>query len=127
MRHMRRKTRILWVSNHSVRVEQITALQQIFGSVKIDFVPEELRTASFMSVEKICKYFWVKRYDEMVVVAPLSVIQKITEKGFKPLYAKCNAVPVAQGDWAVNGKGYRFDRFVRVTAVKMETQELTPC
>lgn len=117
--------KLLWVSRHTPLPKQFQWLRRKFGEISIDQYPNYGR---FASAEEIVKYFRNGRFDEMVVVLPFSVIAKITEMGVQPLYAKMDEL---KGDFdpnlidlEYNGRFYHFDRFARVTALRLEFEEI---
>jgi hypothetical protein len=111
--------KILWISRHKPLPSQILELAKIFGEVKIiqDSQP-------FSGADEIVKRFKDGKFDEMVVVAPLSVIAKLTEKGIKPLWAEMRQVPEKEAEVIVSGRGYRFVKFRRIKTVKIEFEEI---
>jgi hypothetical protein len=80
--------KILWMSRHPWLKSQEEELKRIFGDIKIEQI-----SMPFMSAEKVVEIYKKGGYDEMVIVAPLSVIAKITEMGIKPLWADMEIVP----------------------------------
>jgi len=107
--------KILWLSRHKPLKSQIAELQRIFGEVE---VKQDIKP--FDSAEEIVKRFAKGGYDEMVVVAPLSVIARLTELGIKPLYAQMQQVPAEEAEVEVTGRYYKFVGFKRIKAVKVE-------
>ena len=60
-----------------------------------------------------------------MVVAPLSVIARLCELGLKPLWAEMKQVRSwEEADLLYRGRFYRFVRFRRIKAVKLEFEEL---
>jgi len=116
-------TKILWVSRHPPVPVQIDELKRIFGeNTQIDTDPNP-----FSDAQDIVKRFKDGNYDEMVVVAPLSVIQHLTEMGIKPIWSemkKVNDVFVPYTDSMANGRHYRFVRFRRIKRVKLDFEKL---
>lgn len=111
--------RILWLSRHKPLPSQIRELKRLFGEVEVVQDPNP-----FSSAEEIKKRFEEGGYDDLVVVAPLSVIQRLTQLGIKPLWAEMRQVPVEEAEVVATGRGYRFERFRRIRAVKIEFEEL---
>lgn len=112
--------KILWLSQHTPFLKQIAELQRIFGQVEVvrDLQP-------FSNAEEIFGRYRAGGYDEIVTVAPLSVIAKLCEIGLCPLYSQMDQVAKqSQADLSYRGRFYRFNRFVRVKAVRLETEEL---
>lgn len=109
--------KILWVSRHKPKALQVKKLSEIFGRIKIDLYPNR---DHWRSAEKIAKFFWEGGYAEMVVVLPLSVIEKLCKKGIKPLWVQMNHVyDPDKADLQYNGRFYRFDGFRRIDRIDM--------
>jgi hypothetical protein len=111
--------KILWMSRHPWLKSQEEELKRIFGEVKIKQIP-----TPFMSAEKVVEIYKKGGYDEMVIVAPLSVIAKITEMGIKPLWAEMEIVSKKEAEVEAAGRYYRFVKFRRIKKVKMEFEDL---
>lgn len=118
--------KIYWVSRHEPLPAQRRELERLFGSVEVQQDPRP-----FSNAEEIVERFWAAGANEMVVVAPLSVIQQLTELGVKPLWAEMEAIPAEEEldperevD-APGGRRYRFQRFRRIVGVKIEFEELS--
>jgi hypothetical protein len=110
--------KILWLSRHKPLPAQIAELERIFGHVTVTMDPKP-----FSSAEEIMARFRAEGYDEMVVVAPLSVIVRLTEMGIRPLWAEMKQIPSPSPDLSreveVNGRWYRFERFRRIEKVQI--------
>jgi hypothetical protein len=115
--------KILWLSRHNPLPAQIAELERLFGNVEVAIDPRP-----FSSAEEILARFQDGGYDEMVVVAPLSVIAKLTEMGIKPLYAEMEHIPSPSHDPArevkSNGRWYRFKKFKRIEKVQIVFADL---
>jgi hypothetical protein len=111
--------KILWMSRHPWLKSQERELKRIFGEIKI----EQIATP-FKSAEEIVKIFEQGNYDEMVIVAPLSVVAKICEMGIKPLWAEMETVPPEEAEVEEGGRYYRFKGFKRIKGVRVEFEEL---
>jgi len=112
--------RILWLSQHRSLARQIAELRRIFGEVEVlqDVNP-------FSSAEDIIQRVRGGGYDETVVVAPLSVIAKLCELGLRPLWAEMEQVQRrSEAEVVARGRFYRFQKFRRITAVRLEFEEL---
>lgn len=112
--------KILWLSRHEPLSVQADWLKRYFGSVEVsrDVNP-------FTSAEEIQKRYVEGGYDDLVVVAPLSVIARLTELGIKPLWAEMRQVQSrSEADLEYRGRFYRFETFRRIKAVKMEFEDL---
>jgi len=118
--------KIYWVSRHDPLPAQRRELERLFGpGVEVQQDPRP-----FSNAEDIAARVKAAGADEVVVVAPLSVIQRLTELGIRPLWAEMEAIP-AKGDldpeWetdAPGGRRYRFRRFRRIVGVKVEFEEV---
>lgn len=118
-----RPTQIVWLSRHVPTVRQQQELQRLFPHhiLRVD-------TRTFSGVDDIVNRFHKLGGDEMVVVAPLTVIRELTKRGIYPLRAEMALVnpssPLAEV-W-VKGRAYRFVRFQRITAVNLELVDIHP-
>jgi len=113
--------RILWVSRHEPLPSQEAALKERFGEIEIHRDPRP-----FSSAEDIYDRFRRGGYDEMVVVAPLSVIAKLCELGIRPLWAEMKVVhDPSEAEVQASGRLYRFVRFRRILGVKIEYGEVS--
>lgn len=114
--------KIVWFSRHAPIPKQIDELKRVFGdNTEIIQDPNPFSTADDV----------VRRYkdlgaNEMVIVAPLSVIDAITKRGIRPLFAEMVQVPSDQKDYdvEVNGRKFVFDRFTRIKRVVIEKEEI---
>lgn len=112
--------RILWVSRHPPLPSQVVALTRHFKEVEVvqDNQP-------FSGAEDILGRYRQGGYDEMVVVAPLSVLGQLVNLGIKPLWAEMERLPEGQpGEVKVGDRQFRFVRFRRVIALRLEFEEL---
>lgn len=112
--------KILWVSRHPMNGIQMPALRRMFGE-DAEVVEE---TRPFDSAEKIVARYREGRFDDIIVVAPLSVLAKMTELGVQPLWSEAVICPKGQHDWETNGRFYRFARFRRIRRLALEFDEL---
>lgn len=115
--------KILWVSRHEPVRSQIEWLRRKFGEVQIDQDPRP-----FDSAEDIVKRYKDGAYDDMVVVAPLSVIAKLLERRIYPLWAEMDEVGKMDAEVTVEGRQgkryYKFNRFRRIKGITMTFEEL---
>jgi hypothetical protein len=111
--------RFFWVSQHPYLPSQLAELRRLFGEVEIVQDPRP-----FSSAEDIVARYRKGNYDEMIVVAPLSVLGKIVELGIRPLWADMQLVSLAQAEVSAKGRGYRFVRFRRVIKLTLEFEDL---
>ena len=112
--------RILWLSRHRPFGLQLEELKRLFGQVEVVYDPR-----SFDSAQEIVGRYKKGGYDEIVVVAPLSVIAKLCELGLKPLWSQMKQVETGEeADLEYRGRRYKFERFRRIKGVKIEFEEL---
>lgn len=112
--------KILWLSRHNPIPAQITELKRIFGGnteIAVD-------NRSFANSNEIKKRYKAGGYSDIVLVAPLSVMKELIATGIKPLFAKMEICSNNDYDVEAYGRYYRFDRFVRVTGISIEEEEL---
>ena len=112
--------KILWLSRHNPLPSQISELKRIFGEDTIVIQDPN----PFSNAEEIVERFKSGGYDEMVVVAPLTVIKKLTELGIKPLWAEMKLCPKEEAETCVSGRYYKFVKFKRIMDVKIVFKEL---
>ncbi len=98
-------------------------LQKIFGvDVKID---HQTGDKSYINAQSLVQYIKDNKYDEVVMVAPLSVMTKVIELGIKPI--KADVVEVKSGEdftFEYNKRFYKFIKFVRVIRLELVTEDL---
>lgn len=106
--------RILWVSRHEPLESQIRELQKIYNDeVRIE------KMDSFKDVSHIVREFQRGGYDDILIVAPLSVIQEVARRGVKPLWAEMEQVSPEEAETEASGRYYRFKEFRRIEEVKI--------
>jgi len=111
--------RILWLSRHDPLPSQIERLKKIFGDVVVikDSKP-------FSGAEDIANRFRNGKYDDLVAVAPLSVIAKLIEMGIKPIWAEMELVNPEEAEVEANGRYYRFKKFRRINRIIFDFEDL---
>lgn len=78
-----------------------------------------------ISAEEIMKRFRYGSYNEMVVVAPMSVISRLVDLKIKPLWAEMVQVKSKEeSEVEAKGRFYRFNRFRRIKALRFEFEEV---
>ena len=123
--------KILWVSRNHPLDSQVNELKRLFGR---DMILDQ-DVNPFSSASDIVKRFKAGDYDEMVLIAPLSVCRVITEYGYRPLWSEMRQVPqdyphyeveVEGSQGRVNGKKrrYQFIKFKRLTSVEVNFSSL---
>lgn len=109
---------ILWMSRHQPHPRQRQALRDMHG-LDVFIVQEPM---PFDDARQIVQRYREGRYDDMVIVAPLSVIAIVCQEGVKPLWSES----VEENDPAkidfhgARGQGFRFVRFRRIKHVALE-------
>jgi len=134
--------KILWLSRHKPLPLQEAWLIERFGvHTRIEQDPNP-----FSGADDIVQRFEEGEYDEMVVVAPLSVIAQLVQRGIKPLWAEMQLLHTkpegeepceeynGDSDTILFGSDYtsgqkiarhfRFVTFKRISRVVMEFEEV---
>ena len=111
--------RILWVSRNKPLDSQLKELRRLFGQDTV----VDLNTDAFSDADDIIARFKKGKYDEMLLIAPLSVCRIITDKGFKPLYSEM-VQDKSNFELEVKGRRYRFVKFKRLESVKVEFSQI---
>lgn len=112
--------KILWLSQHQPFPRQVAELRWLFGDVEV-----RQDVNSFSSAEEIICRVREGGYDEVVVVAPLSVVAKLCELGLRPLWAEMEQTQSRRdAEVSARGRFYRFVKFRRIKAVRLEFEEL---
>lgn len=123
--------RVLWVSKHVPLHSQVQELRRLFGQdTTIDNFDKPYASAS-----AIISFFRDNKYDELVIVAPLTVSRSLLNCGIKPLYSQMEQVPensplveltVNNAREQVEGRKryYRFIRFKRMERLEVVFSEL---
>ena len=116
-------TKVYWLSRHEPLQSQLTELKRLFGDdVEIIKDPQP-----FSSADDIIERFRASGADELLVVAPLSVIAQLVQRGIKPLWAEMEAVSnPEEAETEASGRYYRFRRFRRIVGVEIKFEDLTP-
>jgi hypothetical protein len=114
--------KILWMSRHASHGRQIEALRQMYGQ---DAVIEQ-EAHPFDDARQIAKRFRDGHYDDMVIVAPLSVIEVLCREGIKMLWSEAveENEPAKIEFRGARGQGYRFVRFRRIKRVAIEFEDV---
>lgn len=112
--------KIIWFSRHPAIPRQIDELKRLFGE-DIEVIQDP---KPFANADDVIQRYKKMSGNEMVIVAPLSVIDAICKSGIKPLWAEMEQVPVSQADVTANGRGYKFVKFRRVKRLVLEFEEI---
>ncbi|MCC6323908.1 hypothetical protein IT400_03915 [Candidatus Nomurabacteria bacterium] len=115
--------KILWFSRHTPMAFQIPILQNVFGE---DIVLEQkVGNDSYINAEKLVQFMKENHFDEIVMVAPFSVIAKVIELGIKPIKANTIEIKDAKdATFSFSGRHYKFIKFVRVMRLELVTEDL---
>src|SRR5438105_343811 len=114
--------KILWLSQHSPLGKQIDELKRLLGGV--DILQD---VNSFNTADEVLRRYRSGGYEDLVFVGPLSVLEQLCKRGLCPLRAEMEELSSerrSEADLAYRGRYFRFDRFVRVKAVIVQTEEL---
>lgn len=113
--------RILWMSRHQPHHRQVEALRELYGK---DAVVEQ-ESRPFDDARQVARRFRDGHFDDMVIVAPLSVIQVLCTEGIRMLWSEA----VEENDperiefRGARSQGYRFVRFRRIKRVALEFED----
>jgi hypothetical protein len=119
---MLNRIKILWLSRHMPFTKQINELRRLFGDdVEIYHDPH-----TFCDAFDIIRRFKAGGYNEIVLVAPLSVIMHVVQLGVKPLWAEMQTCEKNEADVCTNGRYYKFIRFRRIVAINIQYEDITP-
>lgn len=116
---------IVWMSRHAPLNSQKIALEKLFP--KHVLIMEK---RPFSSAEQIVKRYQDVGGDEMVVVAPWSVMRQLIRLGIKPIYAEMVPTSAADAESViVNGRSkkrryYRFVGFHYCTDVSLKLEPI---
>lgn len=112
--------KIIWFSRHAPIPKQLDELKRIFGpETEVIQDPNPFQTA-----DDVVQRFRASGADEMVVVAPLSVLDQLIKRGVRPLYAEMELVEDEDYDTIANGRKFRFIRFVRIIEITVKKEPL---
>ena len=110
---------IVWFSRHLPTHSQLSELNLLYPNhlLRID-------TRAFDGADDVVERFHALSGDEMVVVAPLTVIRELVKRGIRPLRAVMEQCAEVDAEVSVNGRHYRFLHFNRITDITVEEEEL---
>jgi len=98
-------------------------LQKIFGKDMV--LIQRTGTDVYMSAEKIVEMMRREKFDEIIMVAPFSVMAKVIELGVRPIKADVIEVKDShEATFSYNGRHYKFLKFVRVMRLELVTEDL---
>ena len=111
--------KIIWFSQHKPIEKQIEELRRVFGEVSVEIHPKP-----FANAKEVLKIYREMKGEEMVVVAPLSVIQHLLNLGIKPLFAEMEQTEGSTCDVQAKGRKFIFKGFSRITGIHIEKESL---
>jgi len=113
--------KILWVSRHRPHQRQLDVLREMYGQDTV--IDREIN--AFDDARQIAKRFQANGYDDMVIVAPLSVIQVLCNEGVRMLWSEAAEEndPAKIEFHGARGQGFRFVRFRRIKRVAIEFED----
>ena len=117
--------RVLWLSQHNPGRQQVDGLGKIFGS-DVEICRD---VNSFENAQEILRRFQKGGYDDLVVVAPLSVIDHLCRLGLRPLWSETEQVRSREAaDFTYRGRHYKFVCYRRIKGIRMEWTDINaPC
>ena len=112
--------KILWVSQHAMNGVQMGALRRMFG-VDVEVVEDD---RPYDNAQTIVRRFRDGGYDDIIVVAPYSVLDRMCQLGLRPLWSDADQVFDSKlADWRVRDRMYRFIGFKRVVKMILELED----
>jgi len=115
--------KVLWYSRHTMMEFQRPILQKLFGDDMV--LEQKVGNDAYMSAEKILQYMRENHFDEIIMVAPLSVMAKVIELGINPIKAEVIQVKdEKEKTFTYSGRHYKFIKFVRVMRLELVTEDL---
>jgi hypothetical protein len=108
------------MSRHPCLPSQLKGLRGLFGQ-EVEVVKDG---RPFDSAEEIAARYREGGYDDIVVVAPLSVIKQLLDLSIKPLWADMEEVPSPEAEVVARGRGFRFARFRRIVGLSLEFEDV---
>ena len=116
---------IAWVSQHAMAPVQMGALKRMYGD-DVEVV-QVSRQFNFQNAETIVRELREQGFDDSIVVAPYSVLDRMCQLGLRPLWAEAEQVfGQTPADWSVKGRHYRFTGYKRVKRLVLELEDLGP-
>lgn len=121
--------KILWVSKYKPLESQTKELRRLFGD---DVVIDEYRNP-LSSASQVSSFYKRGYYDEMVLIAPLSICRVLCEYGYHPLYSVMQQVPQGEEEIKVrsskevimgNPRYYKFVEFKRIERLELVLSNL---
>lgn len=120
---------IAWYSRHAPTSRQLASLRSLYGND----VSINQDTRAFDSADLIAERYRSSKADDLVVVAPLSVVQALVRRGVQPIWAEMECVASNHPNAEVRIKSrvgrvryYRFIQFWRVRDIKLDLAPVEP-
>jgi hypothetical protein len=114
--------RIVWFSRHNPTPRQLQALKASFGA-DLELIWDKKPFASAAVILKRCHK---TKPDDIVIVAPLSIIHALIQRGVQPLRAVMEVCEHRHPhtEYLTCHRAYRFVRFERITRYSFTTEPL---
>lgn len=110
--------RIRWFSRHVPLPAQIESLHQLWPNFELTQDPKP-----FSSALDIKRRAEEAGADELIVVAPLSVMAELVKLGLRPIRAiMTETTSVEEAHTTAGGRMYRFDGWERVLELRLVTE-----
>jgi hypothetical protein len=114
--------KVYWLSRHEPLPSQVAELRRLFGE---DVVVEQDPKPFDSPLTTSSTAFRQSGADELLVVAPLSVIAQLVQRGVKPLWAEMEQVTdPALAETEAAGRLYRFVRFRRIAGIEIKFEDV---
>jgi len=120
-------TTILWLSRHPPLPKQIAELDRIFWNPDDGNPSIVIHRGPVRDAEHVLNLLSETKADEVVAVLPLTIIQRLTRIGVRPIWAEMELVgDPAKADYVDPGskRAYRFKEFRRIKSVRIEFEPL---
>lgn len=104
--------KIIWFSRHPAMESQKRELERLFGQVEVIQYSK-----TFASAQELVRVYKELQGEDLVVVAPLSVIDHLCRQGLKPLWAEMEIVKREDAEMEASGRFFRFKEFKRIKKI----------
>lgn len=113
---------ILWVSKFAPTASQVGELKKLYGA-GIRVVQRDIWNSAEAAAE-----FREGGYRDLVAVVPTAVLAALCREGLTPLWSEAVAEPDPRRIEfrGAGGRGFRFDRFMRVRGVSLDLAPVEP-
>ena len=115
--------KISWISQHDPTPSQRAELTRLFGPHVLD-----VDMSPFADAAEIARRIRRTDAQEVVCIAPLSVLQKLTSFGIRPLNATMDRCDPAEAEVVTGNppRHYKFRKFRRLVGIEMSYEEISP-